>query len=219
MGFDAEDEYCKFCSMVLASRERDANAQLSSLDEIFLVRTLWLGKLENMLLIPLTPQAWLGRRHRRYGILDYDGLLIHILIMLCKGGVGAYIFAKRQINADRHAKLEEQRIRKQAIQSMEYSDNVPSRPLSSATMGGGNGNGNGGPARTDSAGSPSQEASADPAPTRHAPATESQRVKEKSKYESTSAYRSPKEIDSRRTGRNAWRHEHKVFAFFRQGWR
>ena len=84
------------------------------------------------------------------------------------------------------------------IESVEYSDNVPKRPLSSAAMGGtasigGNGNGGGGgPARTDVAGSPSQEAGSDPAPTRHAPATESQRVLEKSKYEPTSQFKSPK---------------------------
>lgn len=51
---------------------------------------------------------------------------------------------------------------------------------------------NGGPARTDTAGSPSQESSSDPAPTRHAPATEGQRVLEKSKYESSTPFRSPK---------------------------
>ena len=81
------------------------------------------------------------------------------------------------------------------IDSLEYSDNVPSRPLSSATMGGSatpSNNTNGGPARTDMAGSPSYEANNDPAPTRHAPATEGQRVFEKSKYEATVPFRSPK---------------------------
>lgn len=74
---------------------------------------------------------------------------------------------------------------------MEYSDNVPGRPLSASTMGGGL-NGNGPPARDDSAGSPSQEISSDPAPTRHAPATEQQRLNEKSKFESSTPYRSNK---------------------------
>lgn len=81
------------------------------------------------------------------------------------------------------------------VESLEYSDNVPSRPLSSATMGGTSmtaSTTNGGPARTDAAGSPSQESSADPAPTRHAPATEGQRVLEKSKYESSTPFRSRK---------------------------
>ncbi|KAL2760504.1 hypothetical protein ACRALDRAFT_2116910 [Sodiomyces alcalophilus JCM 7366] len=49
-----------------------------------------------------------------------------------------------------------------------------------------------GPARTDLAGSPSQESGADPAPTRHAPTTEGQRVAEKSKYESSRPFVSPK---------------------------
>ncbi|KAL2677194.1 hypothetical protein Neosp_010962 [[Neocosmospora] mangrovei] len=89
-------------------------------------------------------------------------------------GGGAYFFAKRQINADRQAKLEAHRKKKQMIESLEYDQ------------------GNGSPARTDSAGSPSQEASSDPAPTRHAPETEAQRVGEKSKYESSTVYRSPK---------------------------
>jgi hypothetical protein len=80
------------------------------------------------------------------------------------------------------------------IDSLEYSQNVPTRPLSSATMGGTDASvsNNGGPARTDTAGSPSQESSSDPAPTRHAPATEGQRVVEKSKYESSVPFRSPK---------------------------
>ena len=50
----------------------------------------------------------------------------------------------------------------------------------------------GGPPRDDHAFSPSTEIDKDPAPTRHAPATENQRINEKSKYESTSVYRSPK---------------------------
>ncbi|KAK4217074.1 hypothetical protein QBC37DRAFT_415371 [Rhypophila decipiens] len=112
---------------------------------------------------------------------------------LCVAGGAAYVFAKRSINADRQSRLEEQRKKKSMIESLEYSDNVPTRPLSSATMGGTTaGAANGGPARTDTAGSPSQESSSDPAPTRHAPTTEGQRVFEKSKYESSVPYKSPK---------------------------
>ncbi|KAL2268611.1 hypothetical protein VTJ83DRAFT_3457 [Remersonia thermophila] len=92
---------------------------------------------------------------------------------LCVAGAGAYVFAKRQINADRQARLEEQRKRKYYSESLETSAN-------------------GGPPRTDAAGSPSQEASSDPAPTRHAPATEGQRVVEKSKYEASVPFTSPK---------------------------
>ncbi|KAB5563228.1 hypothetical protein GE09DRAFT_1111487 [Coniochaeta sp. 2T2.1] len=117
---------------------------------------------------------------------------------LCVAGAGAYVFAKRGINADRQARLDEHRRKKSMIDSLEYSDNVPSRPLSSATMGGsatpssGNNNTNGSPVRTDMAGSPSYESNNDPAPTRHAPTTEEQRVFEKSKYEASVPFRSPK---------------------------
>ncbi|KAB5575729.1 hypothetical protein GE09DRAFT_1215483 [Coniochaeta sp. 2T2.1] len=115
---------------------------------------------------------------------------------LCVAGAGAYVFAKRGINADRQARLDEHRRKKSMIDSLEYSDNVPSRPLSSATMGGSttpsNSNTNGSPVRTDMAGSPSYESNNDPAPTRHAPATEDQRVFEKSKYEASVPFRSPK---------------------------
>ncbi|KAK4250703.1 hypothetical protein C7999DRAFT_28784 [Corynascus novoguineensis] len=107
---------------------------------------------------------------------------------LCAAGGVAYYFAKKNINADRQSRLEEQRKKKAMIESLEYSQNVPNRPLSSATMGGSNGS----PARTDTAGSPSQESSSDPAPTRHAPATEAERVLEKSKYEASVPFRSPK---------------------------
>lgn len=75
---------------------------------------------------------------------------------------------------------------------MEYSDNVPGRPLSASTMGGGGFNGNAPPARNDVAGSPSQEMSSDPAATRHAPATEQQLLNEKSKFETSTPYRSSK---------------------------
>jgi hypothetical protein len=51
---------------------------------------------------------------------------------------------------------------------------------------------NAGGANGDTAGSPSQEASLDPAPTRHAPETEAQRVGEKSKYEASEVWRSKK---------------------------
>lgn len=71
------------------------------------------------------------------------------------------------------------------IESMEYSQNVPSHPGSSSTMGATS-------PRTDPSGSPSQEASGDPAPTRHAPTTEKQQVFEKSKYEASVPYKSPK---------------------------
>ncbi|KAI1487493.1 hypothetical protein F5X96DRAFT_145908 [Biscogniauxia mediterranea] len=111
---------------------------------------------------------------------------------LCLAGAGAYVFAKRSINADRAARLEETRRKKQMADSLEYSGSKPPSAMGNNNGNGGGGGGNGSPARTDAAGSPSQEASSDPAPTRHAPATEGQRVIEKSKYESSTPYRSPK---------------------------
>ncbi|KAK4179541.1 hypothetical protein QBC36DRAFT_179943, partial [Triangularia setosa] len=113
---------------------------------------------------------------------------------LCIAGGAAYYFAKQSIDADRRARLEEQRKRKSMVDSLEYSQNVPTQPLSSSAMGGSAAAAptNGTPARTDTVGSPSQETGNDPAPTRHAPATESERVLEKSKYEASVPFRSPK---------------------------
>ncbi|OAA66956.1 hypothetical protein SPI_01532 [Niveomyces insectorum RCEF 264] len=100
---------------------------------------------------------------------------------LCAAGAVAYVFAKRSINADRQERLNEQRRKRAAANAMEYPN---SNSFASASPNNA--------ARSDLAGSPSQEASADPAPTRHAPATESQRVAEKSKYEANVPYKSPK---------------------------
>jgi hypothetical protein len=60
----------------------------------------------------------------------------------------------------------------------------PSQPRSSQTT-----SFSSGAARTDNVGSPSEEASADPAPTRHEPETDSQRIAEKSKYEASAPFR------------------------------
>lgn len=78
-------------------------------------------------------------------------------------------------------------MKKDAIRSLEHSENVPSQPGSASTMANGSS-----PVRHDTAGSPSQEATSDPAPTRHEPTTEDQRLNEKSKYETGSTYRSRK---------------------------
>ncbi|KAI0448730.1 hypothetical protein F5B21DRAFT_496569 [Xylaria acuta] len=105
---------------------------------------------------------------------------------LCVAGAGAYYFAKKSINADRAQRFEEAQRKKRMIDSLEH----PTRPASassSVTPPSSNA-----PVNNDFTGSPSQEASSDPAPTRHAPATEDQRVFEKSKYESTTPFRSPK---------------------------
>ncbi|KAH8176997.1 hypothetical protein LIA77_02079 [Sarocladium implicatum] len=85
-------------------------------------------------------------------------------------GAGAYYFAKQEINKDRQAKLAQHRQRIVADREFEQND-AP---------------------RDDNAGSPSQEASSDPAPTRHAPSTEGERVNEKSKYETARPFVSKK---------------------------
>ena len=69
--------------------------------------------------------------------------------------------------------------RRRRQESLDYQTPAQSSPL------------NGGQ-RSDLAGNPSREASLDPAPTRHAPVSEGQRVKEKSKYEASEPYRSRK---------------------------
>ncbi|KAI5786480.1 hypothetical protein DFH27DRAFT_615261 [Peziza echinospora] len=105
-------------------------------------------------------------------------------------GAGAYYFAKQEINASRREKYIQLQKRKQHDAEMEYE----------AKNNGYNGSGSytqhtqhsDSPAH-ELAGSPSDEASTeDPAPTRHAPLTENQRVAEKSKYEAAKPYRAPK---------------------------
>ncbi|KAF5690247.1 hypothetical protein FBULB1_9416 [Fusarium bulbicola] len=117
---------------------------------------------------------WLGWGSLCVGKYSHNSFFPITSIDHIIAGGGAYYFAKQQINADRQAKMEAHRKKRQMIENLETTE------------------GNGSPARTDSTGSPSQEASSDPAPTRHAPETESQRIGEKSKYESANVYRSPK---------------------------
>ena len=100
---------------------------------------------------------------------------------LCVAGGAAYYFAKKSINADRLQRFEELQQRQRVQESLERSSRA------AATK-----NGNGGAPRADSSGSPSQEATSDPAPTRHAPDTEGQRVREKSKYETSEPFRARK---------------------------
>ncbi|KAG6018192.1 hypothetical protein E4U43_007158 [Claviceps pusilla] len=101
-------------------------------------------------------------------------------------GGGAYYFAKREINADRQAKLEAARNKRQTLRSGDYGSLESNSSSTSAY------DNNGAPARLDTTGSPSQEASHDPAATRHAAGTDSDRMKEKSKYESAVPYTSRK---------------------------
>ena len=82
----------------------------------------------------------------------------------------AYYFAQRSANADHRARYNVDRTRKKMQQKTQ-------NPRSLWT--------NDEPPRIDCSGSPSQESTSDPAATRHAPCTESQRVAEKSKYETS----------------------------------
>jgi hypothetical protein len=109
-------------------------------------------------------------------------------------GGGAYYFAKQEINKDRAAKHEAVMRRKAMNESLEYSSNASRNPsLSSSTPSPiAAGRNNGGALRDDNSGSPSQEATSDPAPTRHAPDSETQKVFEKSKYETSQPFVSRK---------------------------
>ncbi|CAL3973172.1 hypothetical protein PZA11_005478 [Diplocarpon coronariae] len=100
---------------------------------------------------------------------------------LCVAGGGAYYFAKKSINADRQARFEADQKKRALQQSLEYSTSHSTAAKS-----------NEGPPRADHSGSPSSEATLDPAPTRHAPDSEGQRVQEKSKYETSQPFRSRK---------------------------
>lgn len=119
---------------------------------------------------------------------------------LCVAGAGAYVVAKRSINADRQARLEEQRKKKSMVESLEYSQNVPSHPGSASAMGGTR-------TRTDDqsqrprqdedrvdhAFRPSlEQAAKDVAPTEPLSDKEYNRLYGKSKYESSKPFRSPK---------------------------
>ncbi|CAG8975049.1 hypothetical protein HYALB_00011828 [Hymenoscyphus albidus] len=106
---------------------------------------------------------------------------------LCVAGGGAYYFAKKSINEDRIQRFEAERRKKQIQDDFEYSSKLASQARGSTTS-----KGDGGPARADSTGSPSQEASSDPAPTGHAPENEKQRILEKSKYEASEPFRARK---------------------------
>lgn len=110
-----------------------------------------------------------------------------------KAGGGAYYFAKQSINADRQARYEADMKRRRMQESLEYTSNVSSKPSIQPSIASSMSKGtNGGLPRNDNSGSPSQEASTDPAPTRHAPESEGQRVMEKSKYEASEPFRAKK---------------------------
>ncbi|KAF8468145.1 FAD-linked oxidoreductase-like protein [Kalaharituber pfeilii] len=90
-------------------------------------------------------------------------------------GAGAYFYAKREINASRREKFQRLQQQQQLNADLEYSHSHALRSPDN-----------------DLAGQPSAEATSDPAPTRHEPETDAQRVKEKSKYEAAEPWRSRK---------------------------
>ena len=123
--------------------------------------------------------------------------------MFSIAGAGAYVFAKRSVNADRAARHEATTKRKEAALKDEKKTmpqqgkppipvpQTPSAASSHKTRTQVQPSQNGGH-MSDDVGNPSQEGARDPAPTRHEPDTEAQRVAEKGKYEAAEPYRSRK---------------------------
>lgn len=109
-------------------------------------------------------------------------------------GGGAYYFAKQSINADRQARFEAEVKRKAQMKQME-NEHKRQAQLASTPTPGNDTSKRASMARfqnaSDDAASPSAEASHDPAPTRHEPLTEADRVLEKGKYETAQPYRPP----------------------------
>ncbi|KAI4280937.1 MAG: hypothetical protein L6R35_005796 [Caloplaca aegaea] len=97
---------------------------------------------------------------------------------LIVAGGGAYLLAKRSINADKAARHEADMKRRQMSQSLEQSSSTSALK--------------GLHRRADHAGSPSTEASHDPAPTNHPPNNTSSKAEAQSKYEAAVPYRAKK---------------------------
>lgn len=109
--------------------------------------------------------------------------------ILCVAGGGAYYFAKKQVNADRQSRFEEDMKKKSRLARLESSHsrhNEPHPKAKSPHTDSSNGK------SVDHAGDPSSEGSEDAAPVGHAPINPEQRVREKSKYEAAEPYRSKK---------------------------
>ncbi|KAJ5775160.1 uncharacterized protein N7511_000171 [Penicillium nucicola] len=114
---------------------------------------------------------------------------------LCVAGGGAYYFAKQSINADRQSRFDAEIKRKAQMKAMEEehkrqtlytpgptpSDDASLKRANMTRL----------QNTADDVASPSTEASHDPAPTRHEPLTEADRVLEKGKYETSTPYRPP----------------------------
>ncbi|KAF7116325.1 hypothetical protein CNMCM5793_004491 [Aspergillus hiratsukae] len=112
-------------------------------------------------------------------------------------GGGAYYFAKKSINADRQSRFEAEMKKKAQLAAMEAEHRRQSSLNQPTTAQSENPNlKRANMARfqsaTDDVASPSAEAGHDPAPTRHEPETEADRVLEKGKYEAAQPFRPPR---------------------------
>lgn len=129
---------------------------------------------------------------------DTSNTLLQQPLTTPTAGGGAYYFAKQSINADRAMRFEQEKKRKSQQAALEAEDRrraaapapQSSSPSDDASLKRAN------MMRfqnaADDVASPSSEASHDPAPTRHEPETEAERVLEKSKYETAAPFRPPK---------------------------
>ncbi|KAL2825976.1 hypothetical protein BDW59DRAFT_68750 [Aspergillus cavernicola] len=116
---------------------------------------------------------------------------------LCVAGGGAYYFAKKSINADRASRFEAEIKRKSKLAAQEAEHrrqtSLKTEPIPSPSNDPSYKRAN--QARfnnaADDVASPSDEASHDPAPTRHEPETEEDRLTEKGKYEASRPFRPP----------------------------
>ncbi|EGX89639.1 hypothetical protein CCM_07891 [Cordyceps militaris CM01] len=129
--------------------------------------------------------ARLGLPLRRFESLPPPFDPLTQLLTSPPAGGGAYYFAKREINADRKAKLEAHRRKRSDIRAMEYGG--PSQPMAPSSSSAAAASG------ADTAGSPSAESSNDPSPAGQEGLAAPKRDKEDvSPYESKVGYTSRK---------------------------
>lgn len=113
-------------------------------------------------------------------------------------GGGAYYFAKKSVNADRAARFEADTKRKTQLAALEAEErhrkvaaSFPQqvrKPTDDPSLHRAHDISF---AARDDVASPSSEAGQDPAPTRHEPETEEEKLLEKSKYEAAQTFRPP----------------------------
>ncbi|KAH7016074.1 uncharacterized protein B0I36DRAFT_42263 [Microdochium trichocladiopsis] len=99
------------------------------------------------------------------------GQIVLAWLGLPLSGGGAYYFAKKGINADRAARLEERRIKKAMIDSPEYSPRLQSKPTNPRDAESMSVDNNERAVRMDTAGTQLQTRRSTPSPANHGPAT------------------------------------------------